>query len=139
MSVLSEIRRLPGVISDLAVAVLLIAEALKAFIELRVHDGGSEERLQELERTRAMWEAEMEALQVKADSTLKSASNAESRSRTMLRHAEKLADPLDFEGEEIEAAVPAGHAPGGEEEGLQPVHLGVAPSHKELALRHKFG
>ncbi len=80
----------------------------------------------------------MEALQLKAESTYKSAGNAEARSRTMLKHAEKLADPFDEEGEEGEEAIRPEYAPRGEEEGLQPLRLDVAPNHKEAALRYKF-
>ena len=120
-------------------AVLLAAKSLEDLIALQAEMGGADDRLEELERNRAHWEAQMEALILKADSTLKSASNAESRSRTMLRHAEKLSDPLDLEGEEVEEAVRPRDAQGGEEEGLQPLHLDVALSPKEIALRHKFG
>lgn len=112
--------------------------ALYTLVEQRTDAGPFEERLEDLERTRARWEAEMEAILLKADSTLKSASNAESRSRTMMKHAEKLADPLDFESEVVEAAVPEGYAPGGEEEELQPLPLDVALTPKEFALRAKF-
>jgi len=138
LSVLSDFRRLPGVVDGLAVAVLLVAEGLKALIEIEAEKGSADDRLEELERTRAHWEAQMEAILLKADSTLKSASNAESRSRTMLRHAEKLSDPLGLEGEEVEETVPEGHVPRGEEERLQPVRVDVALSPKELALRAKF-
>ena len=138
LSVLREIRRLPGVVGELAMQLQGVAQALGQLIELQSQAGAADDRLDELERTRARWEAEMEALLLKADSTLKSASNAESRSRTMMKHAEKLADPLDIEGEEEPEAVPAGYAPGSEEERLQPMRLDVAPTHKENALRYKF-
>jgi len=138
LSVLSEIRRLPDVIQNLTAAVMRVVAKLDLLISLQEEQGTSEERLEELEVGRARWEAEMEAMLLKSDSTLKSASNAESRSRTMLRHAEKLSDTLDLEGEDVEETVSPVHAPRGEEEGLQPVHLDVALSPKEIALRHKF-
>jgi len=138
MSVLSEFRRLPGVIQELHGGLLAVASALKTLIELQAQTGPADERLEELERTRARWEAEMEALILKADSTLKSASNAESRSRTMLRHAEKIADPFAEEGDEVEAPVPNGDAPRIPEDRLQPVPVGVAPSNKAHALRAKW-
>jgi len=126
------------VIVELSNAVLEVGRTLEAAIEVQSQNGPSDERLDELERSRAHWEAQMEALILKADSTLKSASNAESRSRTMLRHAEKLSDPLDLEGEEGEDTVRSSDAPGGREEEVQALHLGLAPSRKEMALRAKF-
>lgn len=139
MSLLSEIRSLPAAIQALTGAGWEVARKLERLIEVHTENGPFEARLDDLERTRALWQADMEAILQKADSTLKSASNAESRSRTMLRHAEKLTDPFGPEGEELEEALPEGDAPGSEEERVQPVRLDVAPTHKELALRHKFG
>jgi len=139
MSVLSEIRRLPGQIEGLAYALKVVAERLGALIELQKQSGPSDERLNHLELTRATWEAEIEALLLKAESTYKSASNAEARSRTMLRHAEKIADPFAEEGEEEPDGIPSEHAPVRTSEEVQPVHpdMGVLTP-KELALRMKF-
>jgi len=98
----------------------------------------AEARLEALERSRAVWEAELEALVLKAESTLKSANNAESRARTMKRHNEKHADPFDDDGEEVERAVPEGYAPAVPEEELQPLHMGVATDDKARAMMLKF-
>ena len=142
MSVLSEFRRLPGVIDELGGSILAVAKLLQALIELQAQKGSSDERLEELERSRAHWEAQMEAIMLKADSTLKSASNAESRSRTMMKHAEKLADPFDIEGEEEPEGITPRDAPGGEAEGVQPVPLGLEEpqglTFKQIALRAKY-
>ena len=138
MSVLSEIRRLPGVIKDLSTVIGMVGESLDLLVELQGQNGPADERLQELERTRAMWEAEMEAKLLKADSTLKSAANAEARSRTMLRNAEKIADPFAEEGDEVEAAVPSGHDPRVEEEPMLAMPVGLAPNNKAHALRAKW-
>jgi len=101
-------------------------------------DDAMRQQLEGLLLTRATWEAEMEALVMKADGALKGALNAESRSRTMLKHAEKLTDPLDLEGEEGEEAIRPDHAPRIEEEGVHDLRLVVAPNDKEKALRYKF-
>jgi len=138
MSVLSEIRRLPGAIHDLAFGVAQCAVRLETLIKLQDENGPSDERLEALERSRARWEAEMEAQLLKADSTLKSASNAESRSRTMLRHAEKHADPFAEEGEEVEAPVLGLDDPRIEEERLLPVPMDLASNNKAHALRAKW-
>ena len=112
----------------MAKSLLAVTGALSQLIELQRETGPSDERLQELERTRAMWEAEMEALVLKADSTYKAASNAEARSRTMLRNAEKIADPFAEEGDEVEAAVHSGHDPRVEEEPMLAMPVGLAPN-----------
>lgn len=101
--------------------------------------GPVEARLEELERSRAGWEAMMEAELQKASSTYKAAANAESRARTMERHVEKFADPFAENGEPLEEGVPTEYAPVGEEEGVQPVRMDLAtPNRKELALRMKY-
>lgn len=138
MSVLSEFRSLPGAIRGLTTASEEVVEALKTCAELLDQNGPSDDRLQELELGRARWEAEMEARLMRADSTLKAASNAESRSRTMIRHAEKLVDPFDDESEDVEETLPVGNGQRVEEEEVLPVPLGLAPNNKAHALRAKW-
>jgi len=99
----------------------------------------SDERLEELERSRALWEVNMQALVLEAKGSYQAAANAESRARTMKRHHEN-ADPFDTEspeGAEAEA-VHLHHAPASEEESLHAMRLDVAPDHKAIALRYKF-
>ena len=115
-----------------------ISASLAAGLDREETDDEMRKQLEGLLLSRAKWEAEMEALQLRAESTLKAASNAESRTRTMARHAEKLSDPFPEEGEEVEAGVQPEYAERGEEEGLQPVRVAVAPDNKQSALRFKF-
>ncbi len=132
MGVLREIRELPGVIRRLTAAIQDVAT-------LQREAGPGEHRLEELELSRAKWEAEMEALLIKADSTYKSAANAESRARTMVKAYEKELDPFPENSEEIEEAdVLPGHARAGEVEEVQPLHLGLAANNKAHALRAKW-
>jgi predicted nuclease with TOPRIM domain len=138
MSVLSEIRRLPGEIEGLTKQVSNVAENLHELVELQAQLGTSDERLDALERDRSRWEAEMDARLLRADSTLKSAANAESRSRTMLRHAEKLVDPFDDNSEEGEAPVRGFDDPRSEENQVFQVPVGLAPNNKAEALRAKW-
>lgn len=139
MGVLREISRLPEALQRVTSALMRVVAKLDLLIDQQEQQGPAEERLEELERSRARWEAEIEAMLLKADSTLKSAANAESRARTMMKHAEKL-DPFHDEGEAAEAPiVQGGYAPASEEEGLLPMHLDVAPlNSKALALRAKY-
>ena len=112
---------------------------LKALVEATLQAGPAADRLEILELSHAQWEAEMQALLLKADSKMKSANNAEARERTMKKSYEKYVDPFDQEGAPELAPVPGGDVEGGEEEGVPPVYPGVAPlSAKEMALRHKF-
>jgi len=101
-----------------------------------------EARLEELERARAKWEAEMEAMIIKAESIYKSANNAESRARTMARHDEKHADPFDAEGEEAPEGIPDRNVTPGIQEGVLPLHLDMEahdpPNPRQQALRAKF-
>ena len=132
MSVLSEFRALPGAIRQLT-------HSIRAVADLAREAGPGEARLEELERSRAAWEAKMEAELQKASSTYKSASNAESRARTMERHAEKLTDPFAEEGEPIQAGIPPEYARISAEEEVPALRVDVAPRNsKTLAQRLKF-
>lgn len=97
-------------------------------------------RLNELERTRGLWEAQVEGLLAKAEGKLKAAANAEARERTMQKRYEADFDPFGPHGEEEGPAVPEDDAEVGYPEEVQPVHLGVeAESPRQLRLRYKFG
>lgn len=128
MGVLREISRLPDAIHRLT-------STLRALAETQRESAPLEARVEELERDRAMWEAEMEAAYLKADSKYKAAANAESRTRKQL---EKL-DPFGSEGEEVPEGIPPEYAEVSEAEGMHPMHLDVAPPNsKALALRMKY-
>lgn len=130
MGILREVRRLPDAIHRLTAAV----NGLSNEVAASKADVGTE-RLDELERSRSLWEADMEALMIRADSKYKAAANAESRTRKQL---EKL-DPFGEEGEPVPTGIPPEYAEVGEAEGLQPLPLGMAePSQRELAKRMKF-
>jgi len=111
---------------------------LKDLIELQRENGPADERLEALELSRSVWEAEIEGILLKADGHQKAARSAESRTRTMVRHYEELADPFDPDSPEVTAPVPDGYAPISEVERVQPMRLDVAPDYKTQALRAKF-
>jgi len=134
----SPFRRVTEAIGDLAGVIRTTASMMAEIAERRDELAPFEGRLEELERSRAKWEAEIDAYLLKADSTLRSANNAESRARTMRKHDQSNADPFGDDREEVEAPVPEGYAPIGPEEELQPVHVGVEASPKEQRLRAKF-
>jgi len=115
-----------------------VHSALMELVRVQREAGPAVTRLEELERGRAMWEVDMMALVRTADGKYDAARNAESRARTMKKHYEKIADPFNIEGEELGEIVPAGDGAGGEEIGVPPVRVDVAPDNKTLALRYKF-
>jgi len=103
-------------------------------------------RIDDLEQRRAIWEAEMDAQLVKADSKYKSARNAEERARKLGTESYE-ADEGDLPSEEeIQQAyadlgiVPPGDAEGGDSPGVLAMREsleGATP--KASALRAKFG
>ena len=97
------------------------------------------ERLLDLEQSRSMWEAEVEGILAKAEGKLKAAANSEARERTMQKRHEADPDPFGIDSDEVETLVPIGDVAAGEEEGVQPVRVDVAPDYKAVALARKFG
>lgn len=100
------------------------------------------ERLNELERDRTMWEADVEALLMKAEGKLQAANNAESRTRTMKKAYEKRQldlDPFDLDSDEVPATVHEGDVPAGEETGMLEMPLALETNSKTHALKAKWG
>ncbi len=128
MGVLKEISRLPDAIHRLS-------STLQAVLVEWKETAPGAERLDELERSRALWEAEIEAGLLKADSKYKAAANAESRTRKQL---EKL-DPFLEEGDEVPEGIPPLNAYVGPQEEVPGLYPDVAPlNSKQLALRFKY-
>ena len=127
-----------------------VAEALERLATTQsqlVRTQPSEQRLDDLEQLvaqleleRSRWEAEIEAVLMKAQGKLKAAAASESRERTMRKTYEHLIDPLHRDGDEVEAEAPVrgNHAAPGEGEGVPPVYMDVAPTGKAYALRAKY-
>jgi len=116
-----------------------LINCLNALAAIQREQGPAEDRLDDLERSRSQWEAEVEGMLMKAEGKLQAANNAENRTRTMKKSYESLLDPLDLDSEEEPEALPGGYAPPGQEEGLQPVRVDVAPTFRQIALSRKFG
>lgn len=110
-------------------------------LELRRDAGNLEERLGALESSRSLWEAEVEAEFLKAESSRQAAANAESRTRTMKKSYEKYADPfLEDEPPEVpqnRGVLPQFDAQNGEAEGMQPVRMDLEDP-KQILMRAKF-
>jgi len=97
------------------------------------------ERLQELERSRSLWEADVEGLLQKAEGKLRAAANAEARERTMKDFHEDDVDPFPPDSPEVEARIQDDDAENVFAEEVLPVPVDVAPeTRKAFALRMKF-
>lgn len=136
-------RALPEAVRSVTIALEHVDQSLRDYLTLQEQAGAVLERVEHLERTRSIWEAEIEAGVLKADGKLKAANNAESRARTMERHVEKHLDPFDEDGEEgalqeqgqgqlSELDVEAGN-----EQGVLPVPVGLEGP-KSNAINRKF-
>ncbi len=102
------------------------------------------ERLDRLELGRSLWEAEMEALVMRADGKLKASRNAEERARKMRNFDEDLFDDepedrAEAEEERPGSFVPVADVQASEEIGVYGVPVGVENDGKAHALRAKFG
>jgi hypothetical protein len=110
----------------------------------------SEEKLDDLHRRvdsielqKAKWEAEVEAVLLKAEGKLSAANNAEARARTMKKNYEKHFDPLDDDREAAPQGIPPGDGSGFGEQGMLPMPMGVENDYlpetpKSAAIRAKF-
>lgn len=152
MGIFRDIRQLPESLHALAAAVRRGADVLDGARGPLEDLARVEGRLEELERSRALWEAEMEAALETAEHRVRTARAAEERSRGMEKRAKALTEAAregDEEGEGegddwIERYVEAlgrrdgaGGAPGG----VPPVREDVAGdlTGRERARRTKFG
>lgn len=127
------------VFRDLVESLVSLNASLDALLAAQREAGPAEDRLLELELSRAQWEADLQGLLSKAEGKLQAANNAEARERTMRKSYEKFIDPLDPDFEAEPETVQRVHAAPGQEEGLQPVRVDVAPDYRALALARKFG
>lgn len=141
---------LQGIAAGIADAVTLGASLLEELQKRGAGAEGVEARLEALERSRALWEAEMEGVLLEAENKFKASRSAEERSRGMLKRAQALTDSEegDFEGiadlpEEYLEALRARDAAAGEAEGMHPLHAGLEArpplTGRERARLLKFG
>jgi len=142
MALFKDFRALVGALQD--VAAQLSGVSLRLSELLQSYDEGAPlaDRVEHLERTRAVWEAEIEAVAMKADSTLKAANNAEARERSLHKSNEKLFGHLLIDGDEGEVDG-AGNDPENDagpvsEEGLLPMREVVAVDPRQALVRAKY-
>ena len=130
-------------IADLVTSIGNLGVQLKALREVQDAIGPASDRLDRLEREKHQFEAMCEGLLMKAEGKLRSANNAEARTRADKRSYEHLIDPLNEDGDESEAPGrypdSGNDVPPSEAERLSALRLDVALSPKQLAQRAKFG
>ena len=138
------IKRLSDTIQKLEEAVTQLNIQLWEGPQTGPTDTESAARLDALEVRQSVWEAEIEAQLVKADSKYKSARNAEERSRTMAKQNEETGEGSEDGMAESQEALQQiqlqnHHVAGSQENGMQHMrqNLGIHP--KATALRAKFG
>ena len=110
-------------------------------LELRRVSGDMEQRLAELEGSRAIWEAEIQADWLKAEGCRQASMNAEARTRTMKKYIEKNSDPFDLDSDQtstpVQDVVPLANVNSSEAEGMYSVPMGLEDQ-KQQVLRAKF-
>ncbi len=132
MGVLKDFRRAADALERIAAGLSGSLQAIRA-------NEPSMERLQDLERSRGLWEAEVEGILAKAEGKLKAAANAEARTRTMVKSYENDLDPFGEDRVEIPERLPEVDADGFLAEEVLPMPESVAvESKKQYALRAKF-
>jgi len=132
------------VFRDLSSAIQSLTKALVDGDEVGPRAAALGERLDGLELGRAKWEAEMEALYMRAEGKLKASRNAEERARKMRSFDEDFLDLDDEdspapEEERPQSILPLADVQTGEEAGVYGLPVGMEADGKSLALRAKFG
>jgi hypothetical protein len=89
------IRKISAALHALVSAVEGVSELLAAALERMDAAGGLVARMDELERTRALWEARMEAEALKVDVARKATLAGEQRARKHMERAEQLSAELE--------------------------------------------
>lgn len=122
-------------------AIEALVNCLRDLASIQREAGPALERLDTLELSRHRFEAQVEGILLKAEGKLKAASNAEARERQLKRSYEShLLDPIvsdSQEGTEEGRVLPVDVA-GSQEEGMQPLRVGLAPNSKAHAVRAKW-
>lgn len=141
--VLRPFSRLLAALDRLEDGVASLSAALRELCAVQLEAGPAVDRLDALERQHHQFEARCEGLLLKAEGKLRSANNAEARTRADKKSYEHLVDPLNEDGGD--GLPPAGSVDtvhdvaASEAERLHSLRLDVAISPKARAQRAKFG
>lgn len=125
MGILGTFRDLVGTLQRIAAGLTAISGRLAALMSKWDAEGQLASRVEDLELTQAKWQAEVEAILLKAESVHKAARGAEARERQLKKANERDFGVVIDESEEGSKGLPAVNATGGNAEGMQPVHEAV--------------
>jgi len=127
--------------SRLLEAILRLADAIQALARVQGSAAPAMERLDALELSRHMFEAEVAGVLLEAKGKLRAASNAEARERQMRKSYEADFDSVPEDGNAGPEASPIlpDNVEASEAERLSALRVDVAPTNKTAALAHKFG
>lgn len=140
----SQFRATQNALQAIPGAVVMLAEQVEKARSTMLGFATLKARLEDLESSRAKWEAEMQAELLKAQGRYQAANNAEGRTQTTIRAYKKLladvgdASPEEYEQDDWEDDVPSRDVERGEADGVQPLHLGLETDAKTQRLRAKF-
>jgi len=135
-------------LSDRGAALVAVMDKISKLLAIQIEEsletGDHGDRLDALERSRATWEAEMEAVGMRAGSTLKAARSAEERTRSMVKVADEVDDGNSDGEAEIRRALEEYNlsirdAETGEAKGLPAVYNDVETRSTKAAMMAKFG
>lgn len=144
----STFKKLSESVKALVGVLAVLQQDVHGLLERMDAEGTLRERVDALERTRAVWESEVQGVLLKAEGQFKAARSAEERARTKEKNAQALADSLDQEGfeelpPEYRDLLQGGDVEGSGGEGVPAVHpsveMGPRPSPKTRATLLKFG
>lgn len=125
-------------------AVLLVADGLKGLGSDEGLEVAMATRVEALELSRAVWEAEMEGLLLKAENQYKASAAADARARTKARNDEDIFGqspeerPASVEPPPV-ARLPERNVEAGPENGMSALQLGVEEDDKGAAYFMKWG
>jgi len=138
------LRLLPETLQSLTNALNRVAGLIQENTQHLQDGGGLADRMDALDLGRAKWEAELEALVIKAQGQYRSAANAEERARTMKKRSDAGSSEGDLASEEevllayrALGLVPEGNGEVSTLEELPALPPGVVA--RRLALRAKYG
>lgn len=141
-SILHDFRLLVEAIGELVSVLGELAGALVEIVAAHKGLGPAIDRLQELELSRARFEADIQGMLLKAEGKFKAATAAEARERQLKRSYEKDLDPFPEGGDRASSEAQEGIRQFddaiSEGERLQALRLDVAPNNKAHALRAKW-
>jgi len=143
MSIFRPFRRFVEALEGIRGELAFLGSELTALRVIYRDASPATERLEALELSRGLFEADISGLVLKAEGQLRAALNSEARERQLKKSNDKLADPFTEEGDREETpegvTVLSNDVAASEAERLQAMRLVVETSPKAAAVNRKWG